>query len=137
MTSPCLQTLFYHSSSAAMLSDTATSSQGCGVLACRQQSLHTCRMANRKHIPCTTSHAAGGPLARLLSFTALTFTGRHRFSYAPLPVGLAPDDPLACVVVARVTDEHELGVVVVLDLVGQPPPTVLNCDAVDVGTGDS
>lgn len=84
-----------------------------------------------------TSHAAGGPLAWLSSFTALTFTGRHWFSYAPLPVGLAPDDPLACVVVAWVTDEHELGVVVVLDLVGQPPPTVLNCDAVDVGTGDS
>lgn len=120
-----------------MFSDTAMSSQGCGVLARTQQSLHTCRMANRKHVPCATSRASGLSLAQLLSFTALTFTGRHRFAYAPLPVGLAPDDPLACVVVARVTDEHELGVVVVLDLVGQPPPTVLNCDAVDVGTGDS
>ena len=81
--------------------------------------------------------APARPPTRLLGFAALTFTGRHRVAYAPPPVGLAPDDPLARVVVPRVADEHQLGVVVVLDLVGQPPPAVLHRNAVDIGTGDS
>lgn len=86
-------------------------------------------------MPCETPGEAG--LAQLPSFAALTFTGGHGLADAPRAVGLAPDDPLARVVVAGVADEHELGVVVVLDLVGQPPPAVLNRDAVDIGTGDS
>lgn len=80
-------------------------------------------------------HAADQPLARLSS--VLTFAGWHGLADAPLPIGLAPDDPLSCVVVARVTDEHQLGVVVVLDLIGQPPPAVLHSNAADIGAGDS
>lgn len=97
MTSPSIQALFHPSSSAATLSDAAKSSQGCGVFARQQRSSRTHRTENRSPIPCKVP---------ILSFTALTFTGRHRFAYAPFPVGLAPDDPLACVVVPGVTDEH-------------------------------
>lgn len=92
-------------------------------------------MAIRKCDPCETPHAADQPLARLSS--VLTFAGWHWLADAPLPIGLAPDDPLSCVVVARVTDEHQLGVVVVLDLIGQPPPAVLHSNAADIGAGDS
>lgn len=92
-------------------------------------------MAIRKCDPCETPHAADQPLARLSS--VLTFAGWHGLADAPLPIGLAPDDPLSCVVVARVTDEHQLGVVVVLDLIGQPPPAVLHSNAADIGAGDS
>lgn len=92
-------------------------------------------MAIRKRDPRETPGAADRSLARLSS--VLTFAGWHGLADAPLPVGLAPDDALPCVVVARVTDEHQLGVVVVLDLVGQAPPAVLHSNAADIGTGDS
>lgn len=75
--------------------------------------------------------------AWLPRFTILTFTGWHRIPYAPRPIGLALDDTLARVVVSRVADQHELGVVLVLDLISQPPPAVLHCDAIDIGACDS
>lgn len=68
---------------------------------------------------------------------ALTFTGGHGLPDAPGAVGLAADDPLARVVVARVADEHQLGVVVVLHLVGEAPAAVLHRDAAHVGARHS
>lgn len=47
------------------------------------------------------------------------------------------DDPLAGVVVARVTDEHQLGLELVLRLEDEPPSTVFHTDAADVRTGHS
>lgn len=68
---------------------------------------------------------------------ALTLTGRHRLSQAPSAIGLAADDPLASVVVAGVTDEHQLGLELVLGLIDEPPPAVFHTDAADIGTGHS
>lgn len=67
----------------------------------------------------------------------LTLAGGHRLPQAPSTVGLAADDPLACVVVARVTDEHQLGLELILGLKDEPPPAVLHTDAADIGTGHS
>lgn len=67
----------------------------------------------------------------------LTLAGGHRLSQAPSPVGLAADDPLASVVVARVTDEHQLGLELVLGLKDEPPPAMLHADAADIGAGHS
>lgn len=63
--------------------------------------------------------------------------GGHRFSQAPSTVGLAADDPLASVVVAGVTDEHQLGLKLVLGLKDEPPPAMLHTDAADIRTGHS
>lgn len=63
--------------------------------------------------------------------------GGHRLSQAPPPVGLAADDPLARVVVARVTDEHQLGLELILGLKDEPPPAVLHTDAADIRTSHS
>lgn len=81
----------------------------------------------RKEVPCKQAH----------SILELTLTGRHRLSQAPSAVGLAADDPLASVVVAGVTDEHQLGLELVLGLIDEPPPAVFHTDAADVGTGHS
>lgn len=63
--------------------------------------------------------------------------GGHRVAEAPLAIGLTADDPLASVVVARVTDEHQLGLELVLRLKDEPPSAVFHTDAADVGTGHS
>lgn len=44
---------------------------------------------------------------------------------------------MAGVVVARVTDEHQLGLELVLRLEDEPPSTVFHTDAADVRTGHS
>lgn len=67
----------------------------------------------------------------------LTLAGGHRLPQAPSTVGLAADDPLACVVVARVTDEHQLGLELILGLKDEPPPAMLHTDAADIRTGHS
>ena len=67
----------------------------------------------------------------------LTLAGGHRVVKAPFAIGLAVDDPLAGVVVARVTDEHQLGLELVLRLEDEPPSTVFHTDAADVRTGHS
>ena len=62
----------------------------------------------------------------------LTLAGGHRVVKAPFAIGLAVDDPLASVVVARVTDEHQLGLELVLRLKDEPPSTVFHTDGADV-----
>lgn len=67
----------------------------------------------------------------------LTLAGGHGLSQTPSTVGLAADDPLAGVVVARVTDEHQLGLELILRLKDEPPAAVFHTDAADVRTGHS
>lgn len=63
--------------------------------------------------------------------------GGHRVPEAPFAIGLTADDPLASVVVARITDEHQLGLELVLCLKDEPPSAMFNADAADIGTGHS
>lgn len=79
----------------------------------------------RKEVPCKRAH----------SVLELTLTGRHRLSQAPSAIGLTADDPLASVVVAGVTDEHQLGLELILGLIDEPPPAVFHTDAADIGAG--
>lgn len=44
---------------------------------------------------------------------------------------------MARVVVARVTDEHQLGLELILGLKDEPPPAVLHTDAADIRTSHS
>lgn len=67
----------------------------------------------------------------------LTLAGGHRVVKAPFAIGLAVDDPLAGVVVARVADEHQLGLELVLCLEDEPPSTMFHTNAADVRTGHS
>jgi hypothetical protein len=64
-------------------------------------------------------------------------TGGHSVPKAPSAIGLTADDPLAGVVVPRVTDEHQLGLELVLGLKDEPPSAMLHTDAADIGTGHS
>lgn len=66
--------------------------------------------------------------------SGLTLAGGHRVVEAPSAIGLTVDDPLASVVVARVTDENQLGLELVLRLEDEPPPAVFHADAADVRT---
>lgn len=67
----------------------------------------------------------------------LTLAGGHRVPKAPFAIGLTADDPLASVVVARVTDEHQLGLELVLCLKDEPPSAMFHADAADIRTGHS
>lgn len=67
----------------------------------------------------------------------LTLAGGHRVPQAPFAVGLTADDPLASVVVTRVTDEHQLGLELVLRLKDEPPPAVFHTDAANIRAGHS
>lgn len=67
----------------------------------------------------------------------LTLAGGHRVPEAPFAIGLTADDPLSSVVVARVADEHQLGLELVLRLKDEPPPAVFHTDAADIGTAHS
>lgn len=63
--------------------------------------------------------------------------GGQRVPEAPFAIGLTADDPLAGVVVARVADEHQLGLELVLRLKDEPPSAMLHTDVGDIGTGHS
>lgn len=63
--------------------------------------------------------------------------GGHGVLEAPFAIGLTADDPLPSVVVARVADEHQLGLELVLRLKDEPPSAMLHADAADIGTGHS
>lgn len=67
----------------------------------------------------------------------LTLAGGHGVPEAPFAIGLTADDPLPSVVVARVADEHQLGLELVLRLKDEPPSAVFHPDAADIGTGHS
>lgn len=63
--------------------------------------------------------------------------GGQRVAEAPFAIGLAADDPLTSVVVARVTDEHQLGLELVLRLEDEPPSAVVHTHAADIRAGHS
>lgn len=80
----------------------------------------------------------GGTVLNLpTSPPGLTLAGGHRIPEAPLAISLTADDPLAGVVVAGVTDEHQLGLELVLCLKDEPPSAMFHADAADIGTGHS
>lgn len=61
--------------------------------------------------------------------------GGRRVPETPFAIGLTADDPLASIVVARVTDEHQLGLELILCLKDKPPSAMLHADATDIRTG--
>lgn len=71
------------------------------------------------------------------SAPTLTLAGGHRVPKTPFATGLTADDSLASVVVARVTDEHQLGLELVLCFKDEPPSAMLHTDAADIGASHS